>query len=188
MRKYSIDFYLIKVVVATSFCMLLAASCLAQPQHQPSSSQNDSLRKFLQEYAGSHGSSADKTMFYFPAFVDLADDGTQEVVVYVTGNIWCGSGGCTVLVLAPKDSSYKVVTKITISRLPIRILTTKSNGWHDIAIRVHGGGIRRAYDSKLSFNGKTYPSNPSAPPARRLVKGEAGDVIVPLTAAGKPLY
>jgi hypothetical protein len=92
------------------------------------------------------------------------------------------------LILIPKRSSYTVVTRITSTRLPIRVLTTKSKGWHDIAVRVQGGGIMHPYEAKLSFNGKTYPSNPSTPPARRLAQKVAGEVVVPLNAEERSLY
>lgn len=187
MRKGFLDFFLITVVGVVACSMLLAASGLAQSQNQRSSSAEDPLKRFLQEYVGNRRTRNGEPALYFAAFVDLRDDGAQEVVVYLIGPEWCGSGGCTTLILAPKDSSYKVITKITISRPPIRVLTSKSNGWHDIAVRVQGGGITRAYEAKLSFNGKTYPRNPSTLPARRLVKKIAGEVIVPFPVKGTPI-
>jgi hypothetical protein len=189
MRKGFVNFLLMMVAVAAVGFMFLAASGLAQPQHKPSSDQMDSLKKFLQNYVGN--SDHDRATQYSSAFVDLRDDGTQEVIVYLTGDGWCGSGGCTTLVLVPTDSSYTVVTKITIVRPPIRILVTKSNNWHDIAVRVQGGGIINAYEAKLSFNGRTYPRNPSVPPAGRLAEKVAGEEVVPITALtekGTPLY
>ncbi len=188
MRKGFLDFFLMIVATVVVGFMLLVACCLAQTQHQRSSIQEDSLKRFLQDYVGTPSSADNKTTLYFSAFVDLKDDGTQEVIVYLTGDGWCGSGGCTMLILAPKNSSYRVVTKIRITRPPIRILTTKMNGWHDVAVRVQGGGIMRAYEAKLSFDGRTYPSNPSSPPARRLVEKAAGEVVVPLAGEGTPLY
>ena len=133
-------------------------------------------------------SDEDKTTEYRCAIVDLKDDGTQEAIVYLTNDGWCGSGGCTTLILAPKDSTYEVVTKIMITRLPIRVLATKSHGWHDIAVRVQGGGVLRAYEAALSFNGKSYPISPASHRARRLTEKVAGKVVVPLTATGTPLY
>jgi hypothetical protein len=132
----------------------------------------DSLDRFLRNYLESdkHNKS------YIPAFVDLRDEGTKEVVVYVTDADWCGSGGCTTLILAPEGSSYRLVTKITIVRLPIRILATKTNGWHDLGVWVQGGGIEPAYEAKLSFDGQTYPSNPSMAP--RLTRQTEGTVLV----------
>jgi hypothetical protein len=189
MGRNVLYFCLMMVAVVVVGFTFLAAGCLAQPQHQPSSKQEDSLKKFLQNYVGS--SADNKTTQYSSAFVDLKDDGTHEVVVYLTGEGLCGSGGCTTLILAPKDSSYKIVTKITITRPPIRVLTTKSNGWHDITVRVQGGGTIRAYEAKLSFDGRTYPSNPSTTPARRLAEKAPGEEVVPVTAlteGGTPLY
>ncbi|GAC1665228.1 MAG: hypothetical protein NVS9B4_20880 [Candidatus Acidiferrum sp.] len=110
------------------------------------------------------------------------------MIIYFTDQQSCGSGGCAALILAPKDSSYKVVTKITIARLPIRVLTTKSNGWHDLGVWVQGGGIQPGYEAKLSFNGKKYPGNPSVPPARHLRGKVAGEVVVPITAKGTTIY
>jgi hypothetical protein len=92
------------------------------------------------------------------------------------------------LVLEPKRTSFRVVTETTITRLPIRVLATKLNGWHDISVRVQGGGIQPGYEARLSFDGKTYPSNPSVPPAQRVVGKIAGEVVVPLSAEGTPLY
>jgi hypothetical protein len=189
MRKGLTNLYLMMVGIVVAGIALLGASCLAQPQHKPSSDQMNSLKKFLQNYIG-NSDNARKTQFS-SAFVDLRDDGTQGVIVYLTDDGWCGSGGCTTLILVPKDSSYTVVTKITIVRPPIRVLATKSNGWHDIAVRVQGGGIINAYDAKLSFDGRTYPRNPSVFPARRLVEEVAGEEAIPVTALTEkatPLY
>jgi hypothetical protein len=128
------------------------------------------------------------TTRYVAAFVDLRDDGTQEVVVYITGREWCGSGGCVMIVLAPMGSSYKVIAETTITKLPIRVLSTKSHGWHDIAVRVQGGGILHPYEAKLSFDGRKYPGNPSVPPAKRLTQRVTGPEVISLTAEGNLLY
>lgn len=94
------------------------------------------------------------------------------------------------LVLAPEGASYRVITETTVTRLPIRVLSTKSNGWHDITVTVAGGGILIGYEAELSFDGKTYPSNPSVPPARPLeVAGKAeGKTVLFVKSKDKPLY
>jgi hypothetical protein len=175
------------VAVTVVSGMFLAAFCLALPPRQSSSTKGASLRTFLRTYLRLSYDDYDKTTRYFPAFVDLKDDGTQEVIVYVTGDAWCGSGGCTMLVLAPHDSSYEVITRTTITRDPIRVLATTSNGWHDIGVGVGGGGILDWYQVELRFDGKTYPSNPSMPPARRLPGKVAGKIVIPATR-GMLLY
>jgi|SRR5216684_134720 len=150
--------------------------------------QEGSLRKFLQNYVGSPGSNEGKATGYFAAFVHLRDDNTQQAIVYLTNDGWCGSGGCTMLILEPTGSTYRVTTKVTTTRPPIRVLSTKTNGWHDLAVRVQGGGVVHAYEAKLPFNGKSYPISPSMPAAKPLTTEIAGEVIVPASVAGEPLY
>jgi hypothetical protein len=111
-----------------------------------------------------------KAARFFPAVVDLGDDGIQEIIVYLTSDGWCGTGGCTTLILAPEGPSYKIVTRITVTRLPIRILDAKSNGWHNIGAQVRGWGSQPGYEAELPFDGKTYPRNPSMLPPGELPK------------------
>ena len=187
MRKDFVGFYLVMAAVVIVSVTFLAASCFAQTLRQPTSKQEENLKRFLQDYLRKPSYDYKATQ-YFSAFVDLKDDGTQQVIVYFTDQRSCGSGGCTTLILTPKGSSYEVVTSITIVWPPIRVLASKLNGWHDIAVQVHGGGIVHPYEAKLSFNGKTYSRNPTVPPARKLQEKVAGEVVVPWEAEGKPLY
>ncbi len=149
-------------------------------------SAEDSLKRFLQGYFG--GRFEDRTTRYAAAFVDLNGDGVKEVIVHVTGRAWCGSGGCNTYVLAPKGSSYAVVTRMTVTRPPIRVLTTRSHGWLDLAVFVAGGGILPGYEAVLRFDGSTYPTNPTMPPAQPLARAVSGRVVVPLAEEGKALY
>jgi hypothetical protein len=187
MRRGFRDLCLMMVTVVVIGNMFLAAGCLAQPQHQPSSKQQeDSLKRFLRNYVGSGDD--EKRTSYSSAFVDLKDDGTQEVIVFLSGGGWCGTGGCRTLILAPKAPSYRVVTAIIIAWTPIRVLTTKSHGWHDLSVWVEGGGIQPGYETTLSFDGRTYPRKTSVPPARRPAKKAAGKVVIPRDADETPLF
>ena len=165
--------------------MLLVSTCLAEAQPQQgtqSSSVEESLRQFLQTLDNN------KTTRYVAAFRDLNGDGIPEAIVYLIGKKWCGSGGCNTLILTQDGSSWRVVTKITITRPPIRVLTNTSNGWHSISAWVQGGGIQPGYEAELPFNGKNYPRNPTVPPARRLKEKSAGEVIVSSEQKGLSLY
>ncbi|HEV3481172.1 MAG TPA: hypothetical protein VGR97_02470 [Candidatus Acidoferrales bacterium] len=145
------------------------------------------MKRFLQDYLRDPRMGDDKTTKYFAVFADLKDDGTKEAIVYVTGQTWCGTGGCTTLILVPKDSSYRVVTRVLITQLPIRVLASKSHGWHDIEMQVRAGqGVPHGYEAKLSFNGKSYPISPVD--GEKVTSKLAGKVVVPATAEGTPLY
>jgi hypothetical protein len=187
MRRGRMQVYSSRNAVLMILFIFDVAGCFAQAQHQSASLQDGRVREFLETYVGTPDAET-KTTKYSAAFVDLRDDGKNEVLVYLSSNGWCGTGGCTMLILAPEGSSYTLVTRTTITRLPIRVLVTKSNGWHDISVVVAGGGIQPGYEADLSFDGKTYPSNPSVPPARRLKGTVQGKIVMPVTAKDIPLY
>jgi len=92
------------------------------------------------------------------------------------------------LILVPKESSYTMLAEISVAQQPIRVLDTKSNGWHDLGVWVRGGGIQPGYEAKLSFNGKEYPTNPTVPPAQRIESNVPGKVLVSRDASGIALY
>jgi hypothetical protein len=171
-------------VAVFTLCLLL----VAQATVQAPSAREESLTKFLQSYDGNPVSAAEKTTRYSVAFVDLDDDGTPEALVYLSGPEWCGSGGCSLLILRPEGPSWKVITRTTITQLPIRVLSTKTNGWHDITVWVRGGGIQPGHEARLRFNGRKYPSNPSTLPAEKLPKNAEGKVVISAKTIAKPLY
>jgi hypothetical protein len=129
----------------------------------------------------------DETARYFDAWVDLNGDGNPEVVVFVSGRGWCGSGGCMGLILQSKGSTYEVITRTTITRPPIQVyLTRASNGWWSLSVWVQGGGIQPGYNAVLDFDGATYPTNPSTAPPGAPTDG--GYTLVPADYVGKPVY
>lgn len=97
---------------------------------------------------------------YKYAFVDLNEDGIDDAVVLMTGNDYCGSGGCTLLVFKGIAGSYKLVSYSSISNEPILVLNEKRKGWHTLSIRVAGGGIEPG-QVLMRFNGTRYPLNPT---------------------------
>jgi hypothetical protein len=157
---------------ALTMCILscTALSAFPAPQERLSLWEQVVLR-FLDLYRG-------ETVRYFDATVDLNDDGKEEVVVYIVGEKWCDSGGCPMLVLTPDGSSYRLVTKTTITNTPIRVLDTSSFGWRDLGVWVSGGPYP-GYEAELSFDGKSYPLNPTVPPAHHTEPTVSGKVLIP---------
>jgi hypothetical protein len=189
MQKRIPRFYSITVAALASG-LILANGCVAQAVREPIPKQAESLKGFLRSYLGEPYAPFERegATRYSSAFVDLKGDGTKEVIVYLSGRAWCGSGGCIMLILAPDGATYRLVTKTTITRPPIRVLNTRSNGWHDIGVVVAGGGTQHGYEALLPFDGTTYPTNPSAPPARRSVEKIQGKIAIPVTAEEQLLY
>lgn len=98
---------------------------------------------------------------------DLNGDGKPEKLVYLQSPYFCGSGGCTFLLLSPEN---ELVTKFTVTDAPFYVLKEKQNGWSNLAVN-SGGKIR-----VLKFDGKKYPSNPSVAGAADFKEIPAGAV------------
>lgn len=83
---------------------------------------------------------------------------STEALVYLAGPLWCGSGGCRLLVLAPEpDVGYIVVGHVATVRLPIRVLKNRTHGRNDLVVFVEGGGVIPGYNARLAYDGKSYP-------------------------------
>ncbi|SEJ38275.1 hypothetical protein SAMN05216327_109152 [Dyadobacter sp. SG02] len=117
-------------------------------------------------------SSARRFVYYG---TDLNGDGKRELLVGFTGMNWCGSGGCTALLLS---SEGKLITHFTVVKFPFTILDQKTNGWKDLT--VYSGGA----DRLLKFDGKGYPKNPSVAP--KLAEDPGEQLEQALTFATKP--
>ena len=183
------------VEVMTVPVMVLSAASKLMPEHdaangksQEDAVQAESLRRYLQEHYAADIRDPDlkTTARYGAAYVHLRDDDRQQIIVYLIGHWWCGTGGCPMLILAPEKSSFTVVTEISIVHPPIRVLRTRSHAWHDLGVWVQGGGIQPGYEARLSFDGKEYPENPTEARAQRLTA--AGKVVVSRSDKGDLLY
>ena len=150
---------------AVAIVLGISAAATAHAGRLPS----DTVASFVQQTL--------RTSSYKRADADLNGDGRLEAFVYVTDRDYCGSGGCTLVVLSPKGSSYRVVLRSTVTHLPIRLLASSTSGWRDVGVTVAGGGITRPYMARLRFNGHRYPSNPAVPPAV-LLKRPSGKVLI----------
>lgn len=118
-----------------------------------------------------------QTSDYTRADADLNGDGRPETFVYVTDQSYCGSGGCTLVVLSPRSGTYRVVLRSTVTQLPISVLPTSTRGWRDVGVTVAGGGITRPHMARLRFNGSHYPGNPTVAPAVPLSR-PTGKVLI----------
>jgi heat shock protein HslJ len=92
---------------------------------------------------------------YLYGRVDLNGDGKDEVFAYLLGSIFCGTGGCNLLLFTEGEDGYSVVSNFPISRLPVIISAEKTNGWHNLIRRESGGGAPRSY-VRHTFDGKRY--------------------------------
>ena len=101
---------------------------------------------------------------YDVSFVDLNGDDLQEAILLMNHKAggFVGMGGSTMFILEGVHSGYSCVSRSTITRKPIYVRVAKHKGWHDIVVHV-AGGAKSSY-RLMSFDGKSYPGNPSSEP------------------------
>ncbi|RIW12863.1 hypothetical protein [Vibrio harveyi] len=92
---------------------------------------------------------------YLTGSADLNSDGVAEHFVLLQDRYFCGSGGCSAYMF---DNNGKVLNRMSVTRTPVVLADSYSNGWQDFIVWSNG-----AY-RQMSFNGNTYPSNPSLEP------------------------
>lgn len=138
----------------------------AYPANASSKATAELVRKslvdsILKADLASMDSSARKFVF---SEMDLNADGQNEIFVGFTGGYFCGSGGCTIMLL---DSEGHAITQFTVSEYPVIVDNNKTNGWSDLIINSNGK------NHLMKFDGKKYPSNPSVQPVYKMIPGDS---------------
>ncbi len=154
---------------------VLAATLPRLSQAEESARQNidgNSAVRFLRTYVEQSRFGADRSTHVAVANVV----GTKFAVAYLQGNTWCGSGGCTLLVLKSMGLSYEVIGKVTTAGAPIVFLGAKNGGFPEIGVWVQGGGIQKGYEAALAAKGGKYPASPSM--SGRRVPAGRGAVLI----------
>jgi hypothetical protein len=122
---------------------------------------------------------------YVYARVDLNGDGKYEVLVYTLGSIFCGTGGCNLLLFTPVQDGYTLVNDFPITQNPVVVSDHKTAGWNDLFRHEAGGGapssyVRHVFDGRRYIEKERTPGK-QAPPGRRLFDEDlAFDKGIPL--------
>lgn len=82
---------------------------------------------------------------------DLNNDGSEEIFVNFGTSYFCGTGGCTVLLL---NSQLELITKFSPTQT-LYISDEIVNGWAILLTNAEGDW------KKLIYEGGTYPTNPT---------------------------
>lgn len=124
---------------------------------------SDAILTVFPDYVASQtGDDALPPARYVAVRRDLDGDGTEEVIVYLMGPFFCGTGGCSLLVLAKGEQGYREIGNVATARPPVRIVPTGGNGHADLLYQRSGGG-GPTEDVLLAFrDGRYRKSSPAA--------------------------
>lgn len=92
---------------------------------------------------------------YVYSRVDLNNDGRDEVFVYLLGSIFCGTGGCNLLLFTAGSDGYTLVNNFPTSRVPVIVSPGRTEGWNDLFRLQSGGGAPASYVLH-TFDGTHY--------------------------------
>lgn len=140
-----------KFLIVCGLVIGMAGASLAQ------TSVPNQIIEFLKK---NHGTASETSRHFIYNAVDLNDDGKDEYLVGLIGGDWCGSGGCTMLIL---DNKMKQNTYMTVVNYPVYVGAPGgaevTKGYSNIYIENRDGSV-----AKMAWNGKKYPTNPSTAP------------------------
>jgi hypothetical protein len=101
----------------------------------------------------------DSDRFFSFYDIDLNGDQRPEHFIRLEGNYFCGTGGCTFLLL---DADLKPINHFTVMEGPVFRSSKVTNGWHDLI--VHGRSKDKFVHLEFDKKKEKYPSNPSVVP------------------------
>ena len=176
MRKWSLGILCCSAMATNGF---EAGWSQGRTNSQPALKEGElkaAVRSFVQ--TGTPRFPEPRPLSFIYSFVDLASDGKEQALVLLTGRGWCGTGGCTTLVFTQDGSSYKLISTIPATRVPIRVLEAKSFGWRNLSIWAVGGGIFVGYEELVEFNGHGYSKDASDADEQHPVRKMRGRVVL----------
>ena len=100
--------------------------------------------------------------------IDLNNDGKKEIFVNLASIYFCGTGGCTVLLL---DDQLRPITEFTVTQTPIYVEETIENGWKVLMVQSEGNW------RKLIYEDGSYPSNPSVAEISRSAPNKTAEIL-----------
>ena len=113
-------------------------------------------------------------------YVDLHDDGVDEIFAVVMGMYTSGSGGDSALILQPA-AGMAVSQQFTLVRAPILVSDQLTNGAHDLILLRSGGGSEPAF-VRLTCTDGIY-TNPADAETLETLEGITGTAILCSDAA-----
>jgi hypothetical protein len=148
----------VRYLIAAMTVMATSLTCHSQDV----ASLDASVRAYVNEQT---------TPNYRYAWVPLSDNSSDDALVLLQ-NGYCGSAGCTLIVLRHTDKGMRVISSSTISKEPIGILEETQHGMRTLMINTGGKG-----EVLMRFNGSKYPLNPSTQPLASKTQWNSAQIV-----------
>ena len=108
---------------------------------------------------------------YYYNYIDLNQDGVEEMIALAVGYFTSGSGGSSAVICTQVDGGVRLLQALTMMNPPFIISEETTNGYRDI-IMLHNNKY-----VKLTFDGETYTRVTDAEVLESL-EGIVGEAII----------
>jgi len=148
---------ILAVTLLTTSLSLIGCSSVKSVTNESSTGTNADISNWVESQilAPEGLSFTTDDIHYDVGHADLNNNGSNEHFVLVSDPYFCGSGGCSATIF---DNAGNIITNMTVTGTPILLADSYRNGWRDFIVWSNG-----AY-RLMSFNGESYPRNPSVEP------------------------
>lgn len=94
--------------------------------------------------------------------IDLDNDGRRDGIILMKTphQYWCDINGCNMAVFKAHNDGFRLISEVAPVRGPLIVSDNRTNGWHDLIIRVSGRMGWSAKNVALQFDGHSYPLRP----------------------------
>jgi len=133
------------------------------------------LEKLIAEYYEIPDDYFDLTSYYYN-YVDLNNDGSNEIFVVVNGPYTSGTGGSSALWIVENGGQLHVNQDFTLVNTPVIISDKITNGVHELVIPYSGGGAESQYKILTCSDGFYSPINDAD--SVKTLEGITGKAII----------
>lgn len=114
------------------------------------------LAAFLTEYYQIPEEECKETRYYYN-YIDLNEDGTDEIVAVTIGDTVSDTRGDVALILRPgENGQFEVLGAFSEIHTPVMISDDLENDWHKIIFPIYGGGQESGFISTVYTEGTGY--------------------------------
>lgn len=114
------------------------------------------LAAFLTEYYQIPEEECKETRYYYN-YIDLNEDGTDEIVAVTIGDTISDTRGDVALILRPgENGQFEVLGAFSEIHTPVMISDDLENDWHKIIFPIYGGGQESGFISAVYTEGMGY--------------------------------
>ena len=114
------------------------------------------LAAFLTEYYQIPEEECKETRYYYN-YIDLNEDGTDEIVAVTIGDTISDTRGDVALILRPgENGQFEVLGAFSEIHTPVMISDDLENDWHKIIFPIYGGGQESGFISAVYTAGMGY--------------------------------